>query len=124
MNISLVNVNISQIICRFHCVENVQIQSFFWSVFSRIRTKYGEILCISPYSVRMWENTDLNKLRIWTHFAQCLFLFTIGIFKGNVFFKLSLQASHSLKKYRLQKIPENNWIFDHKQCSLLKNNWK
>ena len=24
-----------------HCVEIVQIQSFFWSVFSRIRTKYG-----------------------------------------------------------------------------------
>ena len=31
---------------------------FFWSVFIRIRTEYGEILSISPYSVRMWENTD------------------------------------------------------------------
>ena len=30
----------------------------FWSVFSHIRTKYGEILCISPYSVRMREITD------------------------------------------------------------------
>ena len=29
-----------------------------WSVFSRIRTEYGEILCISPYSVRMQEKTD------------------------------------------------------------------
>ena len=26
--------------------------------FSRIRTEYGEILRISPYSVRMRENTD------------------------------------------------------------------
>ena len=25
----------------FHCVKNVQIRSFFWSVFSRIRTEYG-----------------------------------------------------------------------------------
>ena len=25
-----------------HCVKNVQIQRFFWSVFSRIRTEYGE----------------------------------------------------------------------------------
>ena len=33
----------------------------FWSVFSRIRTEYGEILCISPYSVRMRENTDQNN---------------------------------------------------------------
>ena len=31
---------------------------FFWSVFSCIQTDYGEILPISPYSVRMRENTD------------------------------------------------------------------
>ena len=33
-------------------------------MFSRIWTEYGEILRIvriSPYSVRMWENTDQNK---------------------------------------------------------------
>ena len=33
----------------------------FWSVFSRIRTKYGEIRSIFPYSVRMRENTDQNN---------------------------------------------------------------
>ena len=45
-----------------HCVKSVKIQSFFWSVFSRIRTKYGEILLrISPYSVRMWDNTGPEK---------------------------------------------------------------
>ena len=27
-----------------HCVKSIQIRSFFWSVFSRIRTEYGEIL--------------------------------------------------------------------------------
>ena len=33
------------IICRYlHSVKKVQIRSFFWSVFSRIRTEYGEIL--------------------------------------------------------------------------------
>ena len=31
---------------------------FFWSLFSRIQTECGEIRIISPYSVRMWENTD------------------------------------------------------------------
>ena len=31
---------------------------FFWSVFSRIGTEYGEIRSISPYLVRMQENTD------------------------------------------------------------------
>ena len=28
-------------------MESVQIQSFFWSVFSRIRTEYGEIRSVS-----------------------------------------------------------------------------
>ena len=53
-----------------HCVKNVQIRSFFCSVFSRIQTEYGEIRSICPYSVRMWKNTDQKKLRIWTHFTQ------------------------------------------------------
>ena len=52
------------------CVKSVQIRSFFWSVFFRIRTEYGEIRSISPYSVRMRENTDQKQLRIWTLFTQ------------------------------------------------------
>ena len=43
---------------------------FFWSVFSCIRTKYGKIPGISPYSVRMRENTDQRKFRISTLFMQ------------------------------------------------------
>ena len=54
----------------YHSVKSVQIRSFFWSVFSNIRTEYGEIPCISPYSVQMRENTDQKKLRIWKHFTQ------------------------------------------------------
>ena len=53
-----------------HCVKSVQIRSFFWSLFFRIRTEYKDILRISPYSVQMQENTDQKKLRIWTHFTQ------------------------------------------------------
>ena len=56
-----------------HCVKSVQIGSFFWSLFSRIRTEYGEIRSISPYSVRMPENTDQKKLPIWTDFTQWIF---------------------------------------------------
>ena len=43
------------------CVKSFQIRSFFWSLFSHIRTEYGEILRISLYSVWMWENTDQNN---------------------------------------------------------------
>ena len=41
----------------------------FWSVFSRIRTEYREILRISPYSVRMRENTDQNNSE-YGHFLR------------------------------------------------------
>ena len=41
----------------------------FWSVFSRIRTEYGEILRISPYSVQMRENTDQNNSE-YGHFLR------------------------------------------------------
>ena len=53
-----------------HCVKCVQIHSYFWSLFSHIWTEYGEIRSISPYSVRMRENTDQKELRIWTLFTQ------------------------------------------------------
>ena len=42
-----------------HCVESVQVRSFFWSLSSRIWTEYRD-------SVRMRENTEQKKLSIWT----------------------------------------------------------
>ena len=51
-----------------HCVKSAQIRSFFWSVFSRIRTEYREILCISPYSVRM-RKIRLVKNSVFGHFS-------------------------------------------------------
>ena len=67
---------------KLHCVKSVQIRSNFWSIFSRIRTEYGEILRteyreilrISPYSVWMRENTDQKLLSIWKVFAQWLWV--------------------------------------------------
>ena len=46
---------------------------FFLARIFRIRSEYGEILRISPYSVRMREDRDQKKLRIWTLFTQCMF---------------------------------------------------
>ena len=42
---------------------------FFRSVFSHIRTEYGEILRVSPYSVQMWKNTD-QKNSEHGHFSR------------------------------------------------------
>ena len=45
----------------------------FWSLFSRIRTEYGEIRSISAYLVQMRENADQNNSE-YGHFlrSECL----------------------------------------------------
>ena len=69
-----------------HCVKSVQIRSFFWSIFSCIRTEYGDLRNKSPYSVRIQENTDQKNLRIRTLFMQCLI--TIQLSKKVVSMKI------------------------------------
>ena len=49
--------------------EKCPYSGFFWSVFSRIWTKYGDIRSISPYSVQMRENTD-QKNPEYGHFSR------------------------------------------------------
>ena len=41
----------------------------FWSVFSRTRAEYGEILVVSPYSVQMRENDGQNNSE-YGHFLR------------------------------------------------------
>ena len=89
-----------------HCVKSVQIRSFFWSVLFHIRTEYGDLLRKSPYLVRIRENTDQKKLRIWTLFTE-LFLSkkptVVQIFhqilnRGYLLFRIpSLTAKYSLR---------------------------
>ena len=52
-----------------HCMKSVQMQSFFWSAFSRIRAKYGDLLRKSPYSVRMREKMD-QKISVFKHLSH------------------------------------------------------
>ena len=49
--------------------EKCPYSELFWSVFSPIPTEYEEILCISPGSVRMRENTDQNNSE-YRHFSR------------------------------------------------------
>ena len=59
-----------------HCVKSVQMRSFFWSAFSRIRTIYGEIWSIFPYSVR--------KNFVFRHFSrrECIIGLKCQLYKG------------------------------------------
>ena len=58
--------------------EKCLYSELFWSRFSRIRTEYGEILRISPYSVRMWENTDQNNSE-YRHFLRSAALNSLNL---------------------------------------------
>ena len=48
-----------------------------WSVFSLIRTEYGEIQSISPYSVQMRENVDQNNSE-YGHFSRSDHFYTVN----------------------------------------------
>ena len=49
--------------------EKCRYSGLFWSAFSRIWTDYGEILRMSPYSIRMRENEDQNNSE-YGHFLR------------------------------------------------------
>ena len=49
--------------------KKCQYSELFWSAFPRIWTEYGEIRSISPYSVRIRENTEQNNSK-YRHFLR------------------------------------------------------
>ena len=60
--------------CSYHTLrEKCPYSEFFWSAFPGIRTEYGEILHISPYSVRIRENMD-KKNSEYGNFSRILYL--------------------------------------------------
>ena len=91
----------SRALNKTQCVKSVQIRSFLWSVFSRIRTIYGEILRISLYSVRMRENTDQEKLCIWTLFKQWQYCF----YQREKSFPLAGMKNLLKKRFLQEKLP-------------------
>ena len=49
--------------------EKCRYSEFFWSVFCRIRTEYGEMRSISLYLIQMRENRNQNNSR-YGHFLR------------------------------------------------------
>ena len=47
----------------------------FWSAFSCIQTEYVERLRITPYSVRMWENTDQNNSEYGQFLRRVIYIY-------------------------------------------------
>ena len=51
----------------YHCMKSIQIRSYFWSVFSSIRTEYGEILSLRIQSEYRKMRTRKNS--VFGHFS-------------------------------------------------------
>ena len=60
-----------QILQLSHCVKSVRIRSYSGLHFPALRLNTG----ISPYSVRMWKNTDQYNSNTSTFHAVLVFLF-------------------------------------------------
>ena len=94
----------------FNCVKSIQIRSFFRSVFSRIRTEYGEILQSFFWSVF----SHIRTLRIQSECGK------IRNRKNSVFghFSRSAQIWHPLHFQRTKKAAFN-WSHDTVKCGLI-----
>ena len=65
----------------YHCVKSVQIRSFFRSLFSRMRTEYGELLIhqiIHKYR-ELYKRHDLHRI------TSCMISRTKIVFGENYF---------------------------------------
>ena len=77
--------------------EKCPYSELFWFVFYGIWTEYGEILRISPYSVRMRENTHQNSSE-YGHFLRSVTdeLLEIIVEQTNLYFQQNLVANYKL----------------------------
>ena len=57
------------IVSVLHDMKSAQIQSFFWSVFSRVWPEYIDLFRKSLYSVRIRENMN-HKNPVFKHFSR------------------------------------------------------
>ena len=115
-----------------HCLKSLQIRSYIWSVFSRIRTEYGEILRIrteygeilriSPYSVRMRENTDQKKTPYLDTFHAVIIMskkrFTSGLTKKFSCVRVIFRSGHLEVFYKNGLL--NLEVFLPKRATLMK----
>ena len=77
------------VLCFGYCKKRVQIRSFFWSVFSRISTEYGEIRTrknslFGPFlrsdQLGFLEKTLLQRIFFWYFWDIYLFIYLLSFF--------------------------------------------
>ena len=107
--------------CNQSLREKCPNKKFFWSVFSCIRTEYGDLL-------RIQKNTDQKKLRIWTLFTQwanqlvsnivqrlsfMLLLYIWKICSQFHFIQIVTNAKENYSRHKFKDLLSNIWISSH-----------
>ena len=98
--------------------------AFFWSIFSRIWTEYLEIRSISPYLVRMRENTNQKNSKydsFWCSEYDCFYL------KKHSFREVIWTVKLFSPQYRDYFITNWHWLplhWKHFYALLLRNKGK
>ena len=105
-----------------HCLKSVQIRSYIWSVFSRNRTEYGEILRIYPYSIRIRENTDQKKTPYLDTFHAVIIMskkwFSGGLTKNSFLWRVIFRSGY--RKVLYKNVLLNLKVFLPKRATLMK----
>ena len=88
------------LLCFVSLHERHRYSELFWSLFSRIRTEYGDIVRISTYSVELRENTDQKNIK-YGHFSRslCFDLWFCSLLNTRLYFNNI--ESHTEKKWQI-----------------------
>ena len=71
-----------------HCVKSVQIRSYFWFVFSCIRTEYREIVCLSVFSPNTGKyGPEITSYLDTFHAVSVRCYVTVECIKPNLLYK-------------------------------------
>ena len=92
------------------CVKSVQIRSFSWSVFSRIRTEYGEILRRTRYTdQKFFVFGHISRSEVFPRMRNiCLISsFILYLYK----FAMDMFFGYFLRKKQMKKKGETNKYF-------------
>ena len=91
VNLQCSGIKITKQCSDVNCVKRGSQSGLVWPVLRHILSKYGDLLCKSPYSVRMLEKIRARKNSEHGHFPQsCQFLRFISL---NLFLCLHIEIS-------------------------------
>ena len=105
MHLILLNSGVNRKYC-LHCVKSFQIRTFFWSVFSRVCTEYGDFLCICC-KINGRRNSSSGQ---FPHIVTIPYLPKIcsPFFFPQNFYVASVSKQHSVFRY-FRLFSRNNW---------------